>query len=123
MTEKTTILLPCPFCGGEAEIERIGDRRQSTVYACLFCGCRLETGEECLHGSAWNTRADLIPKWQPIETAPRDGTRILAYYRADDGIYDVLFDAEAGWVSQDYEITNFLHAAITHWMPLPEPPE
>lgn len=52
-------LLPCPFCGGEAEFERIGDRRQSTIIACLECGCRLESGETFSHGGAWNTRADL----------------------------------------------------------------
>jgi Lar family restriction alleviation protein len=51
-------LLPCPFCGGEAEIERYGDRRQSTIYACTMCGCRLETGEEWDHGADWNKRHD-----------------------------------------------------------------
>ena len=49
-------LLPCPFCGGEAEIERIGDRRRSTIYSCASCGCRLETGEEWGHGRRWNER-------------------------------------------------------------------
>lgn len=52
-----TDLLPCPFCGGEAEIEQYGDRRKSTIYACLWCSCKLETGEEWGHGTAWNTRA------------------------------------------------------------------
>lgn len=52
-------LLPCPFCGGEAEIERIGDRRVSTVYRCCQCGCSLETGEEWGHGEHWNRRAAL----------------------------------------------------------------
>lgn len=52
-------LLPCPFCGGEAEIERYGDPRQSTIYACANCGCRLETGEEWDHGTGWNERAEL----------------------------------------------------------------
>lgn len=49
-------LLPCPFCGGEAEIERYGDHRQSTIYACTNCGCSLETGEEWGHGAQWNKR-------------------------------------------------------------------
>lgn len=48
---------PCPFCGGEAEIERLGDHRRSTIYACCNCGCRLETGEEWGHGADWNKRA------------------------------------------------------------------
>lgn len=50
-------LLPCPFCGGEAEIERHGNRRQSTIYACTECSCRLETGEEWNIGTDWNRRA------------------------------------------------------------------
>lgn len=49
-------LLPCPFCGGAARIERVGNRRHSTQYACNECGCTLETGEEWNHGADWNRR-------------------------------------------------------------------
>jgi len=52
-------LLPCPFCGSEAEIERYGDRRRSTIYQCTSCSCSLETGEEWGHGRQWNERADI----------------------------------------------------------------
>lgn len=38
-------LLPCPFCNGEAEIERSGTRYQSMIIACTQCGCRLQSGE------------------------------------------------------------------------------
>jgi hypothetical protein len=54
-------LLPCPFCGYEAEIERLGDHRQSTIYCCTSCGCTLETGEEWGHGRDWNRRATYLP--------------------------------------------------------------
>lgn len=54
MTEQ---LLPCPFCGGEAHIERVGNRSFSTIYQCNHCGCSLETGEEFNHGRDWNRRA------------------------------------------------------------------
>ena len=50
-------LLPCPFCGGKAEINRFGNFLQSTQYECTDCGCLLETGEEFNHGTQWNTRA------------------------------------------------------------------
>jgi Lar family restriction alleviation protein len=50
-------LKPCPFCGGKAEIERLGDNRQSTIISCTECGCILENGEAFRHGEAWNTRA------------------------------------------------------------------
>jgi Lar family restriction alleviation protein len=50
-------LLPCPFCGHEAEFERRGDHRASCIVTCTHCGCRLETGEEGdFIGQAWNTR-------------------------------------------------------------------
>lgn len=49
-------LKPCPFCGGKAEISQLGDRRKSTVYSCLECGCKLETNEEFSHGKDWNGR-------------------------------------------------------------------
>ncbi len=52
-------LLPCPFCGEAAQIERIGDRSKSTIYSCTYCMCRLETGEEWNHGAGWNKRAAL----------------------------------------------------------------
>lgn len=55
MTEK---LLPCPFCGGKAEIERPGTAKQSCIIACDNCGCRLETGEVWSMGERWNSRRD-----------------------------------------------------------------
>jgi Lar family restriction alleviation protein len=55
-------LRPCPFCGSKAEIERVGDARQSTIYACTQCGCRLETGEEWGHGRRWNQRYEPKPE-------------------------------------------------------------
>lgn len=59
-------------------------------------------------------RADLFPQWQPIETAPRDGTEILGY-REGLGTWIVNWDPDEqdfspGWTP-------------THWMPLPEPPD
>jgi len=58
--EEPTALKPCPFCGGEAEIERVGNMRQSQIYSCTNCGCFLETGE--IGGvNKWNTRADAAP--------------------------------------------------------------
>ena len=62
-------LLPCPFCGGEAEFERMGTPRQSCIVACTDCGGRLEASEEgAACGSQWNDRH--VPDgWQvvPVE--------------------------------------------------------
>lgn len=58
-------LLPCPFCGGEAEIERMGTRRQSCQVACTNCGAHHEGPDEDEHsGDSWNRRAALDWEWQ-----------------------------------------------------------
>lgn len=52
-------LKPCPFCGGAANFEQIGDRRRSCIISCEDCGARLETNEEesrC--GEQWNDRLE-----------------------------------------------------------------
>jgi predicted RNA-binding Zn-ribbon protein involved in translation (DUF1610 family) len=54
-------LSACPFCGGEAEIERKGTARASMIVACTDCGARVESGD--VYGLthperyAWNRRA------------------------------------------------------------------
>lgn len=72
MSEQTAKLLPCPFCGGEAEIERYGDARESTQYGCTMCGCTLETGEEWGHGRRWNEREPSPGETQASITAWAD---------------------------------------------------
>jgi len=67
-----------------------------------------------------------MTKWQPIETAPRDGTVFLGSYceLCPPVIYK--------WVGLFGHFTGqtkpFLYSATdypqpTHWMPLPEPPK
>lgn len=64
--------------------------------------------------------------WQPIETAPKDGTRLWLFYpdaRADD-------QQVVGWFVDDLRNGPrwIDHADCrefdepTHWMPLPDPP-
>lgn len=56
-------LLPCPFCGGEPEIERMGTSRVSMIITCTECGASLETGETWLDKNcSWNTRAPIGDK-------------------------------------------------------------
>lgn len=64
--------------------------------------------------------------WQPIETAPRDGTRILAWIPRGNNKHEVIWMGTLpsgrvrwlfshGWISAgDFQ--------PTHWMPLPAPP-
>jgi hypothetical protein len=76
--------------------------------------------------------AALSAMWQPIETAPRDGTHVLLLSRTQPvqvmfGYWDACSDplADDGWMAGEtwnctgwWEENNF-----THWMPLPQPPE
>jgi Lar family restriction alleviation protein len=53
----TPTLAPCPFCGGAAGFERMGNRRQSCIVVCGNCGARQESADEDDHnGSSWNER-------------------------------------------------------------------
>lgn len=69
--------------------------------------------------------------WQPIETAPRDGTEVLVGVWA---VFDEWDDGEhrppiwCAWVScagpgDDFGCEGWNGAPATHWQPLPEPPK
>lgn len=50
-------LKPCPFCGGEAHVERMGTSRVSMQIDCGDCGAGMETGETWIdEHSSWNGR-------------------------------------------------------------------
>lgn len=79
----------------------------------------------------WRDRLDELARereWQPIATAPKDGTRILVPYPVFKNnsltpdhhvIYTVRWEG-VGWVS---DFAWMLHEDPTRWMPLPAPPE
>jgi Lar family restriction alleviation protein len=50
-------LKPCPFCGGEPEVQQQGTARQSHIIGCTDCGCLLESNEVWNAGSSWNRRS------------------------------------------------------------------
>jgi len=59
--------------------------------------------------------------WQPIETAPQDGSPVLAY---DPTWYDVphpMLWNGATWCLW-FQSDRYDGFRPTHWMPLPEPP-
>lgn len=68
--------------------------------------------------------------WQPISTAPKDGTVIDLWIKTPDGGYrepDAHWgngDLGKGWVTvagdDQWNLEN--DGEITHWQPLPSPP-
>lgn len=59
-------------------------------------------------------------EWQPIETAPKDGTDILVYEKYKDSEYIVVASNHGFYWAFDDRDTEI---NPTHWMPLPEPPK
>ena len=65
--------------------------------------------------------------WQPIETAPKDGARIVVWIPAEDDdppevAYVQWASHFSGWlgVNSAWQLES---PQPTHWMPLPKPPE
>ena len=75
-------------------------------------------------------------EWQPIETAPKDGTWILGINNRGNCAVIIWKDAapdwdgahRSGWIHPftTGELSDFWNGACgsvaTHWMPLPRPP-
>ena len=82
-------------------------------------------------------------KWQPIETAPKDGRTLLLGFHNSHGNWRTLrgqwftqemieewwdedYEGSEGWYETSVEaddIPNCWNTKPTHWMPLPEPPK
>jgi len=56
-------------------------------------------------------------KWQPIETAPTDGTRILLRGR-NGKIADGHYGQPDGFANPKRFVWPYIHANPTHWAPL-----
>ena len=63
-------------------------------------------------------------EWQPIETAPKDGTVVLIYSPADGVMSSHLHWGNwQGMVWRSVGHVDFERSKPTHWMPLPAPPK
>lgn len=57
-------------------------------------------------------------EWQPIETAPKDGSKVLILEL--DSVHDAVYLSRKDiWVSPD----GAYGYDPTHWMPMPDPPK
>ena len=62
--------------------------------------------------------------WQPIETAPKDGTWIMVYWPTMGiGQYPFVVFWDEGWQPARYSDRDYGEAFPTHWMPLPAAPK
>lgn len=73
-------------------------------------------------GRMWNN------EWQPIETAPKNGTSVLVWDRYNISIahFEYLKKNRASWVVDDSfndQWDQWLELEALYWMPLPESPE
>ena len=64
--------------------------------------------------------AQLAAAWQPIETAPKDGTEVLLKTsrtgRIANGLWNAVNSEHGFWV------WAYIQAEPAHWMPLPKSP-
>jgi hypothetical protein len=66
-----------------------------------------------------HSTGDAMNEWQPIDTAPRDGTEILLFAR---GHHSDDYRGVGQWSEQSNKWFWSFAIRPTHWMPLPEPP-
>lgn len=120
--EKSKIdLLPCPFCGRKPKsIVNI----QMYAIGCSFSKCHVypcvvkKTPEEA--AKAWNTRASgWIPCEERMPDAPGIHVMVTDGVHIMESLYEVI-DGEILWLDNSLDLR---FGKVTHWMPLPEPPE
>jgi hypothetical protein len=119
-----TELLPCPFCGAPARDDLLPHHNGPGWVQCSACECdqhMSDTREEAV--ARWNTRTPSPATWQPIETAPKDGTIILICgFSPDYFVADAKWDGGWGLFSPENDGYTEPCFAASHWMPLPLPP-
>ena len=127
-------LKACPFCG--AELDKHGCLTRNGVVTdyyihpapdevrddeCPLCGC-------VFRAATWNRRpledalqAEIerlreAQRWIPVgERLPEAGDGVLVYYDED-----AAYGFERGVLSK---LGSFFTEHVTHWMPLPQPPQ
>lgn len=69
-----------------------------------------------------------MTEWQDISTAPKDGTEILVYFTEHESKIGNILTAKYQneyWIDPNIvsPIVRLFEPFLTHWMPLPNPPE
>lgn len=64
-----------------------------------------------------------LTEWRPIETAPRDGSTFIGWngrWRGVARYFEPNYEDDPIWTD---ERTEYITPPLTHWMPLPPPPD
>lgn len=110
--------------------------------------CKAQSGVDCFDDlepeaqeiAIETVRAVLAAQWQPIETAPKDGTDILITAFRDNGLGEIYQEggrpdvacwietskraedgAEINWATRGTRLRSSKSFSPTHWCPLPPP--
>ena len=64
-----------------------------------------------------------MSEWQPIETAPKDGTEIILWESRKGHRWLAFWHVDCWVTSGSAEAGNYNFPVFTHWQPLPSPPK
>ena len=65
--------------------------------------------------------AERADQWRDIESAPKDGTKVLLYWPHWSGVAVIGYNADHRWISM-VKLSDEQDPGPTHWQPLPSPP-
>lgn len=88
---------------------------------CISCNHTIDQDESHCHNPKCprpKIRADANPR--PIETAPKDGTRLLLFY---EGVWVAAswWKSQEQWMDDDFNY-SLSRSELTHWLPMPPDP-
>lgn len=75
-----------------------------------------ESDQQVIDDAAGPAKQPCFGQWQPIETAPKDGSSWLLFERDQYTGSGLFYGSD--WITEDGGICR-----PTHWMPLPEGPK
>ena len=108
----------CESTAYEIEIRRL---RHDIEHHVRIATEAIQEAEQLRTELAVSREREARMQWQPIETAPTDGARILLCGKGGK-IADGYYGQPDGFANPKQFVWPYIHANPTHWMPLPTPP-